>query len=957
MHLCSPLFLAWFYLLFFLLTDVIATPDHGKYPIQNFTPTDYKAGIQNIDFAQNRDRVLFVANNLGVLAFDGNEWNVHAFHKGKKDRSLAFDPRMNRLYVGSQGTFGYLDHDWSYHSLLELIPEEERDFDEVWDVFVVESNVYFCTFKQIYRYNGQQISTINLNHNLERSFYAGGKIFSQGPSGRLLEVKDNKLKSSFPQHHKDEIIAGIIQEGDGYLLFYNSGQIEYTTPFGVSSIYPDLMKALKGTYVNHVVQLSDTRLAISTQTAGLFLFDRQREVIEHITTQSGLLSNACLRAFQDYTGFLWVGMQNGMARVDINSPTRFVNQEIDLQGSGYDVFQEKEGTYYSSSNGIYYLPNDSDKSQFLAGTEGPAYGMQKIAGKLYACHHTGLFQLSNGQASRIATTNGLWQIQQLRSTPSYVIGGTYGGLYLFRIKDDLSLEPVQLLEGFIESSRFFEEDQQGRIWVGQFYKGLYRLQLDLANRIVEAKQITEGFERNVGEQIILTKIDNELYFATLSGLYRLDTRNDQIVKATLFAPEIGKQQIFMLKQDKQKNVHFIAENSVGFFKQISPKNYVYRPSSLFQFRYHFNNDLLNMSIHTEDGVMFTANEGFLHYRPDMEDRGTIESPMVISTVYSITEDSLLYQLGPFAPPLKNLPPIQVSHRARVLQIKVESFQFNEVGNNQFRYFLEGFDGDYGEWTNSSTKEYTNLTEGNYTLWVQTRNKLNELVTGEPLYLTITPPFYRSTAARIIYAILFGSILVIAFRGQRRRFRIQQEQVEAASQRQLAAKQERLQEIEQQKQQTVQKLEEDKMKKELEHLNSLLAASTMNLVVKNEFIENIKEELKEVRQMGKNAETRVALEKIVREIDTTLHVQKDWEQFEHHFAQVHGDFLNRLRVEFDDLTPNEQKLCAFLRLNLNTKDIANLMGISLRGVEVARYRLRKKLDLQKGQNLSKFILEY
>jgi DNA-directed RNA polymerase specialized sigma24 family protein len=153
------------------------------------------------------------------------------------------------------------------------------------------------------------------------------------------------------------------------------------------------------------------------------------------------------------------------------------------------------------------------------------------------------------------------------------------------------------------------------------------------------------------------------------------------------------------------------------------------------------------------------------------------------------------------------------------------------------------------------------------------------------------------------------------------------------------------------------MEEDKMKSELRHLNSLMAASTMNLVVKNEFMETIKQELEEVKRKGKSIETKQALEKIVREIDTTLRLQEDWEQFEYHFDQVHGDFLNRLREHFHDLTPNEQKLCALLRLNLSTKEISNLMSISLRGVEIARYRLRKKLGLDLGQNLSKFILEY
>ena len=162
-------------------------------------------------------------------------------------------------------------------------------------------------------------------------------------------------------------------------------------------------------------------------------------------------------------------------------------------------------------------------------------------------------------------------------------------------------------------------------------------------------------------------------------------------------------------------------------------------------------------------------------------------------------------------------------------------------------------------------------------------------------------------------------------------------------------------IQQLKERELSQLKEEKLQNELHHLNNLLAASTMNLVVKNEFIETIKQDLKEVKEKGKNTETRQTLEKIVKKIDSTLRIQEDWEQFEYHFNQVHGDFLTHLRNQFTDLSPNEQKLCVFLRLNLNTKDIANLMGISLRGVEIARYRLRKKLNLQKGENLSKFIL--
>ena len=951
---CTKYFLC---LAFFFLNGYVSQAFTGKYPIQNFTPSDYKAGIQNIDLAQNRDMTLFVANNLGVLSYNGNDWEVHIYKSGKKERSLAFDETTNRLYVGSQGEFGYFNEEWNYNSLLEKVPLPLRDFDEVWDVFLFDSKIYFCTFQGIYVYDGQSITVIEHEGGFNRSFKSNGKLFTQNQSGKLFEIKGKGLSPAYSQRQQNQIVAGIIPQNEGFLFFYNSGEIEFATPFGVSAIYEDLIRVLRGKYVNHVLQLSDSRLAISTQTAGLYLFDLQKQLLENINTQDGLLTNACLRSFQDYSGNLWIGMQNGMALVDINSPMRFINDKIDLQGSGYDAFEVEEGTYYTTSNGIYFLGKNANSCVFLQGTEGPAYSLQKITGKLYAGHHTGLFVLEKGKAKRLANTNGLWRLKQLRSNPEFAIGGTYSGLYLFKLNENLELQPVQKINGFGESSRFFEEDQKGRIWVGQFYKGLYRLDLKDGLKEASVVNISENSDLPIDEQIILSRIDNELFLATREGIYQIDQSTDQIIKSALFSENIGKQQVYLLVQDNQKNIHVYAENLVGFYKQVSLSNYVFVPSSLYQLRYSFNNDLLNISIHTNDGVLFNANDGFIQYRPELENRVSIEKPLVIRSVYSVAEDSTLYARRPFEPRPENKEQLIISSKAKVLQFKVESFQLNEVNNQQIRYFLKGFDEGFGEWTNTTMKEYTNLPEGDYEFSAQTRNHLGEIISSKPLLLKVNPPFHRSLLAKILYVLLGGLVLLLVSKTQKRRYNRKAEEAEKTKEIELAKKQKELVEVEQQKEQELLQLEEDKMKSELRHLNNLLAASTMNLVVKNEFIETIKERLQEVKRKGRNKETKQALEQIVKEIDTTLRLQEDWKQFEYHFDKVHGDFLSRLRNEFLDLSPNEQKLCAFLRLNLNTKDIANLMGVSLRGVEVARYRLRKKLGLDKGQNLSKFILEY
>ena len=191
----------------------------------------------------------------------------------------------------------------------------------------------------------------------------------------------------------------------------------------------------------------------------------------------------------------------------------------------------EEGTYYTTSNGIYFLAKNTDQSIFLSGTEGPAYGMQKIMGHLYAGHHTGLFLLEKGKAIRKANTDGLWEIKQLRSKPEFVIGGTYSGLYLFKIGSDMFLQPISKISGFEETSRFFEEDKKGRIWVGQFYKGLYQLTLTESLKAAKVKKVSENSNLPIKEQIILSRINNEIYLATDAGIYQLDQTTDRIVKA------------------------------------------------------------------------------------------------------------------------------------------------------------------------------------------------------------------------------------------------------------------------------------------------------------------------------------------------------------------------------------------------------------------------------------------
>jgi DNA-binding CsgD family transcriptional regulator len=130
---------------------------------------------------------------------------------------------------------------------------------------------------------------------------------------------------------------------------------------------------------------------------------------------------------------------------------------------------------------------------------------------------------------------------------------------------------------------------------------------------------------------------------------------------------------------------------------------------------------------------------------------------------------------------------------------------------------------------------------------------------------------------------------------------------------------------------------------------------MAIVQKSELLGKIKDDLTRLKNNAEIEKDSKDFKKILRVIDTELNSPQDWEQFATHFDSVHDNYLQLLKEKFPDLTASELKLCAFLRLNLNTKEIAQLMNISVRGVETSRYRLRKKLSLSNEANLFDYLI--
>ena len=130
----------------------------------------------------------------------------------------------------------------------------------------------------------------------------------------------------------------------------------------------------------------------------------------------------------------------------------------------------------------------------------------------------------------------------------------------------------------------------------------------------------------------------------------------------------------------------------------------------------------------------------------------------------------------------------------------------------------------------------------------------------------------------------------------------------------------------------------------------LAVSTMNLMEKNKLLALIKDDLNKTSDEGNRN-----LKSVISTITQNINEEDSWNIFREAFDIADKDFLKKIKQAHSILTPNDLRLCAYLRLNLSSKEIAPLLSISVRSVEIKRYRLRKKMDLSHEQGLVEYIL--
>ena len=923
--------------------------------INNFKRTEYKGGTQNWNIDQDKHGNLYFANNEGLFQFDGAEWLKFSLPNLSSVRSLKISAD-GRIFVGGYNDFGYFKKDrkgkLKYFSLAKMVTDNIiRGTDFIWKIHIFENKIFFQSFSKVFVFDEKSLKVINAPNKFQFSFIVNNKFYFQDvilgileyKNGNFIEVKNTKILNNteiwgmFSLQQNKIIIATIDK---GLFLYENENLKPWQT---------EANEFIKKNSCLGGVLIKEKFLVLNTVLNGIIVCDKSGKIIQHINRKKGLQNNTVLASFVDEKNNLWLALDNGIDFVNENSPFSFFGFSYDLS-TVYASVIFKNNLYVATNQGVFYhtwnIPFKEENFKLVEGTTGQAWNIQVVDNQLLCAHNRGALLIEDGILTKNFDEKGYWGFKILKSNRNLMIASNYNGFSIF----EKSLKGWQFknqLFGFNKSAGAFEVDDNF-IW---FKKDdlLYQLSLDVNHKKIISTKIFGRFSKNEKGIGTIQKIDNLVYFQFNNQFYKYNIEN-QIFEKSAIISSIFKNvlNIKNINQDQYENIWYVADNDLG----VLIKN----KDGFKNIKAPFSNISGNLvenywSVNSIDknNIFIGLNDGLAHYDAKFINNISTKPKAFIKSL--ITNKDTIFNRND----IKIKDDIKISYTSNNIKFKFSSPFYDNLENINYSYQLENFDENWSNWSTVSMKEYTNLREGNYAMNLKVKNSYGIISDVETCKFSISPPFYRHFFAYLFYILVF-CIIVYLIR-ERIKVKIRKNKYyETIEQRRLYLEKEAKSRQEQfDLEKEIERLKNDKLQIKILAKDKELVNNSLQVVKKNKILNGIINNIKDIDVTNFDDTTKYQFNKLNKNIVKEVNSDQSWKDLEKHIKNVHFDFLKRLKEKYPTISSRELDLSTYLLMNMSTKEIAEIMNISSGGVELARYRLRKKLNLNKKENLTGFLM--
>ncbi|WP_420319771.1 triple tyrosine motif-containing protein [Flagellimonas sp.] len=926
----------------FLLLLPIGLLSQELPPIQTFSPADYHGENQNWAISQSLDKKIYVANNNGLLEFNGAVWTLYPTPNESITRSVKVIG--SRIYTGCYKEFGYWEQDnkgtLMYTSLSDKITETLLQDEEFWGILELNEYVVFQSHNRIYIYNvyDGSVNTIDSDSFLPKMFRVGQTVYFQKMGQGIFQIVNGRGVLVYDSEvFKNDEIINMFQTGREILVLTKQNgfyQLKNNVPEKWNTSLDEFLSNIS---LYSGIQLSNGGFALGTISNGLLLANADGELEFHIDQSNSLQNNTVLSLYQDFENNIWLGLDVGISYINSGSPFRIYPDSKGLVGSVYASALKDNNLYLGTNQGLFYKQIDAQGDfTFIEGTHGQVWSLDRIGDDLFCSHHTGTYLVKKNRLEQISNVQGTWKVGQIANNPNLLLQGNYDGLYVLE-KTNGSWQLRNKIKGFKNSARYFEA-LNDRIFVNHEYKGVFTLRLDETLSQLKTLEI-DTLMKGSNSGIVAYKGD--LLYAYKKGVFKYNWNVNQFEKDSVLSKLYSEEEYVsgkMILDETNGHLWAFTNSSIGFVESGGLGS----TPSLKQIP--LTEDVRNGIIGYESAIaldennyLFGARSGY--FTINIHDFHDSNFNVAIATVKKAGKNISENEKSLIAKDLQG----DFHNTENSLEFSYYVPSYNKYIKPQYQYRLEGIYPNWSNWTVNASVLFENLPPGNYTFNV--RAKIGEAVSNNIAVYSfkIARPWYSSNLFLIIYLLGFilGSIAI--HNTYRRYYHKRQKKLIERNQREIAlakAKNEK----------EIIKLKNQQLKEEFKNKSNELAASTMSIIKKNELLSKVKEEL------ATSSENQDSVKSIIGIIDKNLKQNDDWELFQEAFNNADRKFLKKLKNAHPNLSPNDIRLCAYLRLNLSSKEIAPMFNISPRSVEIKRYRLRKKMNLSHDDNLVDYILK-
>lgn len=909
-------------------------------PILKYSSNTYNAGNQNWMITQDAQQFVYFANNEGLLEFNGANFTLYPSPNETIIRSAK--SIGDRIYTGCYMEFGYWKRQSNgilkYYSLSKNLKHKILDDEQIWNIIDFDQWVVFQSLNQIFLYDTKtsKFKIITPKSAISRAFKTNEGIYYQTYGEGLFEIENGtgKLISGDAMLMKNKIVNIFSRNGKLLIQTQFNGFLELSNGI-ISKWNTDADADLSNTSIYSSQQLSDGGFALGSVSNGIFIISKEGKLIYHITQNKGLSNNTALSIFEDFDKNLWIGLDNGINCINLNSPVRTFSDDTGILGTVYTSILHDEKLYVGTNQGLFYKTYSSNEDfKFVNGTKGQVWTLFSNDNTLFCGHDSGTFVINGNVSQHIFANSGTWKLEKVPGHPELLMQGNYFGLSILENKNGNWIYRNKI-SGFDYSSKYFEITKSLEVYVSHEYKGVFRFQLD--KNLTKTDKFETYKNPTKGKNASLTQFNDNIYYSYKEGIFKLNKKTKQFEKEETLSDVFKKDDYTSgkLMVDNSNRLWFFTKNYINYFSfgKLSSQlkhNIVPIPSSLTNSMLGYENiTQISNSIYligTTDGY-YTLNIDELKFNKYKISMSTISINKANETLRSAS--------------IKGHSDFKFADNNVTFSYTVP--EFNKYINAEYQYLLEGSQDIWSEWSTKPTINFKNLPAGDYTFKVRGKigNELSENVASYSF--TILKPWYRTNLAILIYVIILCICAYFINRAYKSYYHQQKEKLIEENNRLLEIK-------ELETEQELMKIKNQQLEQDFESKNRELAASTMNLIKKNEFLSMIKDDLKKNSEEGNKN-----IKSVITTINKNISEEDTWNIFKDAFNNADKDFLKKVKHLHSSLTPNDLRLCAYLRLNLSSKEIAPLLNISVRSVEIKRYRLRKKMDLAHEESLVEYIL--